>query len=774
MKAELPCRFKTGLTALLILVTFFVTNGQTCIDSRTLNPNTLQPTAVACAGDNLLWQTTTIGATAGEGITWTIIADTSGGAVFVASGLTTYVTTSNGAINTALVHLGPNAGTVTVRMSFNATPELGTCSSSGIAKILTVQGNAPPVRCHDDLTTITAINFGTIIINGAPPINLPGDCGTYTFTLNPLGVSNNTGVFNNIAPGNYTITIRDCAGCQATSGNINIVNPPVVPVTAICAQNYEASACQFADQAAVNTAFQTWLEGFGSSGGTGTITEVFEPAIPQAPNACGGFTTVTLRVTDECGETNSCTATFTVLAPPAVIGDAPDPVVINFCDINPGTLAAQFQAFLDGFTAVGGCDPQITFDPHGTPNICGGPAIIVRAVVRDKCMQDIVLVSTFDVRAGNAPQVTPGSDVNLGACLTQGEIDAAFGALIASVTAVGDCGPLDIQVQGQAPTRCDGGTVPVTFTINPRCLDPIVIVRQFVVATPTAPTLVCAPDATIDCNASFNHTPPTPSGGCGNLTVNIISTVVSPDGLVSTRTWDVTDECGRHSAQCSQVLTKIPCPELNGCTLGYWKNHTKAWDCYSTCTLYNSVFTGSTMPANLTLLQALNLGGNTGCENLARQSVAALLNICEGLPYGVATIAELQAQVNAAFANGTCVSLGAQLDAFNNEGGVNHCDVPKSPNTSAPSPGCNGGRIGGTDFKIAPNPTKGDFKLFTPDSTNVKLNIIVYDMTGRVVDQRTINTKDGEVRFGNDYPMGMYTVIIEGTEGQQTLKIVKQ
>ena len=782
MKKVLPCRSMSAV--LLFLMTFFVmnVNGQTCIDSRTLNPVTLQPTVVACAGDNLLWQTTTIGGTNGEPITWEIIADTSGGAVFVASGTNVYATTFAGAINTALVHLGPNAGTVTVRMSFNNTPGLGTCSSSGIAKILRIAANAPPVRCHDDLTTVSIIaaQTGTQIVNGGAIIQLPGDCGNYTYALltNPGGAvvqTNTTGVFPNVAPGDYRVRITDCGGCNALSAVVQIANPAVVPVDAICANNSEASACQYANQDAVNAAFASWLEDFHATGGTGTLTEVFTPAVPQAPNACGGVTEVRYRVTDECGQADECTATFRVLAPPALVTDAPDPVVINFCDINPGTLAAQFQAFLDGFTKSGGCNPSITFDAHGTPNVCGGPAIVVRAVVRDKCHDDVVLQSTFDVRAALAPRVTQGDNVNLGACLTQGVIDDAFIQFLGSVSAIGDCGPINVTHDAAvAPTVCLGGDVPVTFRINTRCFDEIVIVKHFVVATPTAPTLQCAPNATIACDAQFNHTAPTPSGGCGALTVNVISTVVSPDGQTSTRTWDVTDACGRHSAQCSQVITKEPC-DFNGCTLGYWKNHTLAWNCYSTCTLYKDVFINSTLPANLTLLQALNLGGGA-CNNLARQSVAALLNICEGLPYHIANEQALKDAVNAAFLAGNCGPLGAQLDGFNNEGGANHCNVVKSPNTSAPTPGvCAGGRVGNTNFKIAPNPSRNDFKLFIPDSTDVKLNMTVFDMTGRVVDRKVLNAKDGkEVQFGNNYPMGMYTVVIEGPDGTQTVKISKQ
>jgi hypothetical protein len=81
-----------------------------------------------------------------------------------------------------------------------------------------------------------------------------------------------------------------------------------------------------------------------------------------------------------------------------------------------------------------------------------------------------------------------------------------------------------------------------------------------------------------------------------------------------------------------------------GCTPGYWKNHTNNWEEYSAGTLVSSVFDFSgTSPqvmayADTTFEEALRLRGGTGLDGatqiLLRAAVAATLNAAhEGLGY---------------------------------------------------------------------------------------------------------------------------------------------
>lgn len=70
-----------------------------------------------------------------------------------------------------------------------------------------------------------------------------------------------------------------------------------------------------------------------------------------------------------------------------------------------------------------------------------------------------------------------------------------------------------------------------------------------------------------------------------------------------------------------------PPPGDEGCTPGYWKQsqHFDSWEGYATGDDFDTVFGVDLFSPDITLLQALNLGGG-GVNALARHAVAALLN----------------------------------------------------------------------------------------------------------------------------------------------------
>ncbi len=146
----------------------------------------------------------------------------------------------------------------------------------------------------------------------------------------------------------------------------------------------------------------------------------------------------------------------------------------------------------------------------------------------------------------------------------------------------------------------------------------------------------------------------------------------------------------------STVLAAAPAGAVTagseGCTPGYWKNHTEDWletatKPISTQTLVTSAFApgARTRPnlADVTFLQALQGGGGSGVDGatmiLARAATAAYLNAAhEGLGYpwrrtttGLDGRPPLVPTVSKAFASGNrakMLSLAQRLDADNNLG----------------------------------------------------------------------------------------------------------
>ena len=118
-----------------------------------------------------------------------------------------------------------------------------------------------------------------------------------------------------------------------------------------------------------------------------------------------------------------------------------------------------------------------------------------------------------------------------------------------------------------------------------------------------------------------------------------------------------------------------PPPPSEGCTPGYWKNHTESWppSGYSPSQLLSSVFSNTGSLGSNSLLTALGFpGGNTldgKKQILLRAAVASLLNAAHpGVDFDL-TAAQVIASVNAALASNnkdTIIGLATQLDNANN------------------------------------------------------------------------------------------------------------
>lgn len=110
-----------------------------------------------------------------------------------------------------------------------------------------------------------------------------------------------------------------------------------------------------------------------------------------------------------------------------------------------------------------------------------------------------------------------------------------------------------------------------------------------------------------------------------------------------------------------------------GCTPGYWKNHTDAWVTYTPTQTVDSVFTGADPSlGSATLLDALKFKGGPDLvgkeEILLRAATAGLLNTTAGIDYGVHAANMIKA-TNAALASGLekrIIRFATKVDTRNN------------------------------------------------------------------------------------------------------------
>jgi hypothetical protein len=179
---------------------------------------------------------------------------------------------------------------------------------------------------------------------------------------------------------------------------------------------------------------------------------------------------------------------------------------------------------------------------------------------------------------------------------------------------------------------------------------------------------------------------PYQNGNVRSIVVGVAVSVTRPDGTrvkFSSKQWKVT---------C--IPDENDEGPFEGCTLGYWKNHTDSWEGFATTDSFDAVFgvTSHIDPpgpggayVNPSLLTVLEVGGGDGADGqngMARQAVAALLNAAHSEVDFPMSEAEVIAAVQAAYAGTrTFASVHAQFEAYNEmtttlpDGTTYHCGL---------------------------------------------------------------------------------------------------
>jgi hypothetical protein len=74
-----------------------------------------------------------------------------------------------------------------------------------------------------------------------------------------------------------------------------------------------------------------------------------------------------------------------------------------------------------------------------------------------------------------------------------------------------------------------------------------------------------------------------------------------------------------------------------------------------------------------------------------------------------------------------------------------------------------------------PNPYSESFNLNLETSSVEKVGLSVYDMTGRLIEQRDVNASEvSELQVGDRYPSGVYNVIVTQGSEVKTLRVIKR
>ena len=318
------------------------------------------------------------------------------------------------------------------------------------------------------------------------------------------------------------------------------------PVMVTEAVDADVDACDLADQAAAQTAFDNWLATASVSGG---CTPTSTPDINAAPAYCGGSVTVTWTIEDKCYTTTQYSATFTInAADPVVVTEAVD-ADVDACDLADQAAAqTAFDNWLATASVSGGCTPTSTPDINAAPAYCGG-SVTVTWTIEDKCYTTTQYSATFTINAADPVVVTEAVDADVDACdlADQAAAQTAFDNWLATASVSGGCTPTSTPDINAAPAYC-GGSVTVTWTIEDHCYTTSSYSATFTINS-TTPTFVeeLPENVTVECDAIPVATVLTATDNCGEATVSMVETRTDggcPGSYILTRTWTATDNCG--------------------------------------------------------------------------------------------------------------------------------------------------------------------------------------------------------------------------------------
>jgi hypothetical protein len=694
------------------------------------------------------------------------------------------------------------------------------CSKSVSVSKVAATSSFTPISCAGGLSTLTVVGQFS-------------DIGVYSYTLLPGGPTNQTGVFPGL-PGSevgitYTVSVQSAEECITTVSE-TITQPAANPIVLNCPPTTTTQACLTQD--AINAAFNAWLGSFSFSGGTNSVA-VRSPLNPTPPARCGGSTEVTWTVTDDCGQSQSCTKTFTVPAPPAVVLTCPVTTSTAACQTQTAVNNA-FAAWLASATASGGCNGGLTNNNQGAPPACGGSVTITFTYASSCAPLSTSCQATFTVLSSAAVSLTCPTNATTTACQTQAAVNDAYAAWLATATASGGCnGSLTNNSTG-APLAC-GGSKTVTFTYTSSCA-PLSSTCQATFTVPDSPavSLTCPANlsiaggqtqAAVDAAYAAWLATATASGGCGGALTNNSTGAPAPCAGSKTVTFTYSNSCGQPTTcqatfttgtcivshifptqtTCCNFVTGTATGLTNACTKISGRTINNAipgvFFYYSNVVAPSSSFTINVRQSNdgdlnklFTIQNAQQVRLTTSsCGNVSfagsmlngnTEARYVVTGATPGATYVVSVKYDTKSIIGAVYTgpdNQSTYTFGSYVNNVLSAGSAGTIDAVAGCADNTPLPGdCSlpAAKISSTKgmgATVYPNPFANNFKLSITSVNAEDVQIRVYDMLGKTVDSRSVKMSDVEAfELGDGYPSGIYNIVIsQGTE-VKTQRVIKR
>ncbi|MGC9342432.1 MAG: gliding motility-associated C-terminal domain-containing protein, partial [Bacteroidales bacterium] len=433
---------------------------------------------------------------------------------------------------------GANDGTINLTVSGGTGPYEYTLSPGNITNSTGTftnlsQGNY--TVSVSDANSCGPVTTGTLVINEPDPIIIDsqtsqdvscngagdgeiqvtatGGTAPLTYTLNPGGISNGTGIFTNLDGGSYTVTVEDANSCPSATTPAILINDPD-PIS-IATETKNDITCNGANDGEINVT---------ATGGTGTLTYTLNPG--GISNTTGTFINLgpniyTVTVDDDNACPSAISANIEIVEPLAIIIDSESATDISCTGANDGEVSVAVS---------GGTPPyNFTLQPGGQTNSTGTFTGLTAGdysiEVTDASLCPVVTSNTLTI-AEPLPIVIDAQTSQDVSCNGAGDGEIR-------ITASGGTAPLSYTLDPVGITNAtgdftllSGGTY--TVTVNDANSCPPAIAPAIEIIDPDPITITDEIETDITCNGAGDGTITiTATGGTGVLTYTLSPGAIS-------------------------------------------------------------------------------------------------------------------------------------------------------------------------------------------------------------------------------------------------------
>lgn len=375
---------------------------------------------------------------------------------------------------------------------------------------------------------------------GSVTVVSTGGSGAINFSINPLSLTNTTGVFLNLPINNYIVTVSDAVGCTKTTA-ANIIPPSQITWDTTYAVNV---LCNGQGNGEIHA---------HAGGGNGTLNYVLMPG--NITNTSGDFgplsqATYTVTASDAIG--CSLSTTLTISNPPTLLWNAPTSSNI-ICNGTPtGTITANTTGGTGTITYT--ANPGAITNTNGLFTNLVAATYTVQALDANGCSISSIFPITqapifnFVSVSNTIPTCVPGNNASITVLVTGGLTPYQYnlnGGANQSATTFNGIGVSTYTIQATDGTGCS-------------------ITSVLTVSNPASPNISSVNTVNVLCFGNNTGTIQTlASGGTGALTYTLSPTATSNSTgnfinlFANNYTVSVTDASGC-GATSNIILTQPP------------------------------------------------------------------------------------------------------------------------------------------------------------------------------------------------------------------------